>query len=216
VAKNWLTVVGVAGNTVRNGPETRPISVIYYPVRQKVWDVLSLVVRTQSDPVAMESAIDDQVHRIDGTLPRIAPSTVKEQLWSMGSQRRFQIELFGLFSFLAVVLAAVGMYAVTAYAMGQRTREIGIRMALGAPRVEVLLTMLRQALLPVGLGLFAGLAVALAISRTFAGLLYGVASTDPVTYLCVCLLLLAVAAVAAYIPAHHATRIYPLVALRYE
>jgi ABC-type antimicrobial peptide transport system permease subunit len=103
-----------------------------------------------------------------------------------------------------------------AYAVGQRTREIGIRMALGARRVDVLLMMLRQALLPVGLALFAGLAIALAISRTLAGLLYGVTSTDPLTYVSVCLLLLAIATIAAYIPARHATRVDPLVALRYE
>jgi ABC-type antimicrobial peptide transport system permease subunit len=89
-------------------------------------------------------------------------------------------------------------------------------MALGARRVDVLLMMLRQALLPVGLGLVAGLAIALAISRAFAGLLYGITSTDPITYVSVCLLLLAIAAVAAYFPARRATRVDPLVALRYE
>lgn len=216
VSKDWLTVVGVAGDTVQNGPETRPISVIYYPVRQKVWDALALMVRTESDPVAMEAAIGDQIHRIDRTIPRAEASTVEHQLWELGSQRRFQIELFTLFSFFAVLLAAVGMYAVMAYAMGQRTREIGIRMALGARRVDVLLMMLRQGLWPVLLGLAAGLAIALAISRTLAGLLYGITYTDPVTYVSVCSLLLAIAAIAAYIPARRATRIDPLVALRYE
>lgn len=216
VSKDWLTVVGVAGDTVQNGPETRPISVIYYPVRQKVWDALALMVRTESDPVAMEAAIGDQIHQIDRTIPRTEASTVEQQLWELGSQRRFQIELFTLFSFFAVVLAAVGMYAVMAYAMGQRTREIGIRMALGARRVDVLLMMMRQGLLPVLLGLAAGLAIALTISRTLAGLLYGVTSTDPVTYVSVCVLLLAIAAIAAYIPARRATRIDPLAALRYE
>jgi putative ABC transport system permease protein len=215
-ARDWLTVVGVAGDTVRDGPETRPISVIYFPVHQKVWDVLALVVRTQSDPVAMEAAIDAQVHQTDRTLPRTAPSTVAEQLYRLESQRRFQIELFALFSAFALVLASVGMYAVMAYAAGQRTREIGLRMALGARRADVLLLMMRQALAPVGLGLLAGLAIALAISRTFAGLLFEITTTDPLTYFCVCSLLLSVAAVAASIPAHHATRIDPLVALRCE
>lgn len=93
-AKDWLTVVGVAGNTVRDGPETRPISTIYFPVRQKVWDVLALMVRTQTDPTAMEAAVDNQIHQIDRTLPRTTPMTVEEQLWNLGSQRRFQIELF--------------------------------------------------------------------------------------------------------------------------
>jgi putative ABC transport system permease protein len=215
-SKGWLTVIGVAGDTVRNGPETRPISVIYFPVRQKVWDVLTLMVRTQSSPSSMEAAIDNQIHQIDRTLPRTTPSTVEEQLWSLGAQRRFQIELLTLFSLLAVVLAAVGIYGVMAYAMGQRTREIGIRMALGAQRGDVLLMILRQALLPVGMGLLAGLAIALAISRAFAGLLYDVTATDPVSYVSVCLFLLTIAAIAAYIPAHRATRVDPLVALRYE
>ena len=214
-AKSWLTVVGVAGDTVGN-PETHPIPIIYFPVRQKVWDELALMVRTQSDPVSMEAAIDNQIHQIDKTLPPTNPSTVEEQLWNLGSQRRFQIELLTLFSFFAVVLAAVGIYAVMAYAVGQKTREIGIRMALGARRVDVLLMMLHQALLPVGLGLLAGVAIALGISRTFAGILYGVSSTDPGTYVSVCLLLLAIAALAAYIPARHATRVDPLFALRYE
>jgi putative ABC transport system permease protein len=216
VAKDWLTVVGVAGDTVQNGPETRPISIIYYPVRQKVWDALVLMVRTESDPVAMEAAIGDQIHQIDRTIPCTEPSTVERQLWELGSQRRFQIELFTLFSFFAIVLAGVGMYAVMAYAVGQRTREIGIRMALGARRADVLLMILRQGLLPVVLGLVAGLAIAFVLTRTLRGLLYGITPTDPVTYLSVCALLFGIAAIAAYIPARRATRVDPLVALRYE
>lgn len=215
-AKDWLTVVGVVGDTVRNGPETRPISILYFPVRQKVWDVLTLMVRTESDPAAMGAAISAQTHQIDPTIPSTDPKTVEQQLWELGSQRRFQIELFTLFSLFAIVLAVVGMYAVMAYSVGRRTREIGIRMALGARRVDVLLMMLRQGLAPVVFGLVAGLAVALTMSRAFAGLLYGITSTDPVTYASVCALLLAVAGIAAYIPVRRATRVDPLVALRYE
>jgi putative ABC transport system permease protein len=215
-AKNWLTVVGVAGDTVQNGPETRPIAVIYFPVRQKVWDVLALMVRTESDPAAMEAAIAEQVHQVDPAVPRSDPSTVDQQLWELGSQRRFQIELFTLFSFSAIVLAAVGIYAVMAYSMGQRTREIGIRMALGARRIDVLRMMLRQGLLPVALGLLAGLVIALAVSRTLEGLLFGVTHTDPLTYASVCALLLAIAAIAAWLPARRATKVDPLVVLRYE
>jgi predicted permease len=215
-AKDWLTVVGVAGDTVQNGPETRPISVIYFPVRQKVWDVLVLMVRTESDPAVLEAAIADRVHQVDPTVPRTDPSTLEEQLWQLESQRRFQIELFTLFSFLAVVLAAVGIYAVMAYTMRQQTREIGIRIALGARRRDVLVMMFRQGLVPVVLGLVAGLAIALSISHILAGLLFGVTSTDPVTYMSVCAFLLGMATIAAYIPARRATRVDPLVALRYE
>lgn len=216
VAKEWLTVVGVAGDTVQNGPETRPISVIYYPVRQKVWDSLVLMVRTESDPVAMEAAIGEQIHRIDNTIPRTEPATVEQQLWDLESPRRFQIELFTLFSFFAIVLAGVGMYAVMAYVVGQRTREIGIRMALGARRVDVLWMILRQGLLPVVLGMAAGLAIAFVFNRTLAGLLYGITPTDPATYLSVCALLFSIAAMAAYVPTRRATRVDPLAALRYE
>ena len=216
VAKDWLTIVGVAGDTVQNGPETRPISMIYYPVRQKVWDALVLMVRTESEPVAMEAAIGDQIHRIDRTIPRTEPVTVEQQLRELESQRRFQIELLALFSFFAIVLAGVGMYGVMAYAVGQRTREIGIRMALGARRADVLLMVLRQGLKPVVLGMAAGLAIAFAFSRTLAGLLYGTNSTDPITYSSVCVILFSIAALAAYVPARRATRVDPLVALRYE
>lgn len=103
-----------------------------------------------------------------------------------------------------------------AYAMDQRTREIGIRMALGARRIDVLLMMLRQALMPVGLGLLAGLIIALAANRTFAALLFGVTFTDPVTYVSVCGSLLVIAAIAAFIPARQATKVDPILALRYE
>jgi putative ABC transport system permease protein len=216
VAKDWLTVVGVAGDTVQNGPETRPISVIYYPVRQKVWEALVLMARTNSDPVAMEAAIGDQLHGIDKTIPRAEPSTVEQQLWELGSQRRFQIELFSLFSLFAIVLAGVGMYAVMAYTVGQRTHEIGLRMALGAQRTDVLSMILRQSLLPVVFGLIAGLGIAFVFGRILAGLLYGITSADPVTYLSVGALLFGIAAAAVYVPARRAMRVDPIVALRYE
>jgi putative ABC transport system permease protein len=180
-------VHAVAGDTFQNGPESRPISVIYYSVHQKEWDALVLMVRTESDPVAMEAAIGDQIHRIDKTIHRTEPATVEQQLWELESDRRFQIELFTLFSFFAIVLAGVGMYAAMAHLVGQRTREIGIRMALGARRMDVLLMILRQGLLPVVLGWSLADALAFAFSRTLVGLLDGVTSTDPITHSeCVC------------------------------
>ncbi len=216
VAKDWLTVVGVAGDSARDGPETQPAPVIYYPVRQKVWDALVLMVRTDSDPAALGAVVANQIHQMDKTIPRTEPSTVEQQLWEMGSQRRFQAGLFALFAFLAMVLAAIGIYAVVSYAVRQRTLEIGIRMALGARRGTVLGMILRQCLTPVVLGLFTGAMMAIACSRVLAGFLYEISATDPITYVCVCGLLLAIAAVASFVPAHRAIMVDPLVSLRFE
>jgi len=216
VAKDWLTVVGVAGDTARDGPETQAAPVIYYPVRQKVWDALVLMVRTDSDPAALGTAVVNQIHELDKTIPRIEPTTVERQLWEMGSQRRFQTGLFALFGLLAMALAAIGIYAVVSYSVGQRTLEIGIRMALGAQRSDVFGMILRQCLTPVVLGLIGGAMIAIACSRVLAGFLFGISASDPTTYLSVCGLLLAIAALASYIPAHRAIKADPLVSLRFE
>jgi putative ABC transport system permease protein len=216
VVKDWLTVAGVVGDTVQNGAETRPISVIYYPVHQKVWEDLTLMVRTYSDPSTLQASIGDQIHQIDPTIPRVQATTVQRLLWDLSATRRLQIDLFSLFSSLAIFLAGVGMYAVMSYAVGQRTREIGIRMALGARRLHVLITVLGQALVPVALGLITGLAIEIAFSRVLAGLLYGIAPIDPMTYLGVCLILLMIAGMAAYLPLRRAIQVDPIVALRCE
>jgi predicted permease len=215
-AKDWLTVVGVAGDTVQNGPETRPVALIYYPVRQKVWETLELMVRSDGQPAVVEKAVADEVRAVDKTIPLEKISTVEQQLWEMGAQRRFQIELFGLFALLANVLAAVGIYGVMAYLVGQRTREIGIRMALGARRRDVVWMILQQGLVPAMLGLLAGTGLAIAVMRVLAGLLYGIAATDPVTYLGVCVVVLAIVALAAVVPARRAMRVDPMIALRHE
>jgi putative ABC transport system permease protein len=215
-AKDWLTVVGVAGDTVQNGPETRPVALIYYPVRQKVWETLELMVRSDGQPAVVEKAVADEVRAVDKTIPLEKISTVEQHLWEMGAQRRFQIELFGLFALLANVLAAVGIYGVMAYLVGQRTREIGIRMALGARRRDVVWMILQQGLVPAMLGLLAGTGLAIAVMRVLAGLLYGIAATDPVTYLGVCVVVLAIVALAAVVPARRAMRVDPMIALRHE
>jgi putative ABC transport system permease protein len=209
-------VVGIAGDTAGDGPETQPAPVIYYPVRQKVWDALVLMVRTDSEPAALGAAVANQIHQMDRTIPRIKPTTIEEQLWEMGSQRRFQAGLFALFGMLAMALAAIGIYAVVSYSVGQRTLEIGIRMALGAQRSNVLGMILRQCLTPVVLGLIGGAMIAIACSRFLVGFLFGIYASDPITYLSVCGLLFAIAALASYVPAHRAIKADPLVSLRFE
>jgi putative ABC transport system permease protein len=215
-AKDWLTVVGVAGDTARDGPETQPAPVIYYPVRQKVWDALVLMVRTDSDPAELGAAVANQIHQMDRTIPRIEPTTVEEQLWDRGSQRHFQTGLFALFGMLAMALAAIGIYAVVSYSVGQRTLEIGIRMALGAQRSNVLGMMLCQCLTPVVLGLIGGAMIASACGRVLAAFLFGISASDPITYLSVYGLLLAIAALASYVPAYRVIKADPLMSLRFE
>ena len=215
-SKDWLTVVGVAGDTVQNGPETRPVALMYYPVRQKVWETLELMVRSDGEPATIERAVADEVRAVDKTIPLEKISTVEQHLWEMGAQRRFQIELFGLFALLANVLAGVGIYGVMAYLVGQRTREIGVRMALGARRRDVLRMTLQQGLAPAIFGLLAGTGLAMAVMRVLAGLLYGITATDPVTYLGVCAVVLAIVALAAVVPARRAMRVDLMIALRSE
>lgn len=215
-SKEWLTVVGVAGDTVQNGPETRPVALIYYPVRQKVWETLELMVRSDGEPAAIVKAVGDEVRAVDKTIPLEEISTVEQHLWEMGAPRRFQIELFGLFALLANVLAAVGVYGMMAYMVGQRTREIGVRMALGARRGDVLTMILRQGLAPAVLGLIAGTGLAMLVMRVMAALLFGITATDWVTYFGVALVVVVTVALAAAVPARRAMRVDPTVALRYE
>jgi predicted permease len=214
--KGRLTVVGVVGDAVQNGPETPVIPVFYFPVRQKVWDSLDLMVRTAAEPAAVATAVGNEVQALDKTIPRSAITTVERHLWELGSQRRFQMELFGVFSFLAIVLAAAGIYGVMAYAATQRTNEIGIRMALGAQRGDVLRMMLREGLGPALFGLVTGLSVAMALTQLLRGFLFGITPGDPVTYVTVAAVVAGIAALAAVVPICRAMRVDPIIALRYE
>jgi putative ABC transport system permease protein len=140
-----------------------------------------------------------------------------EQLWGISiAPQRFNLWLFGSFAALALILAAIGIYGVMTYNVAQRTREIGIRMAMGARRSDVLRLVLTQSILPAATGVFLGLSVALALTRLMASLLFGLTATDPATFAVVALLLILVALAAAYMPARRATQVDPLVALRYE
>jgi len=214
--KETLTVVGVVGDVVQNGPETPVIPVFYFPVRQKVWESLDLMVRTGAEPAAVTTAVGDEVHAIDKTIPRSAITTVERHLWELGSQRRFQMELFGLFSLFAIVLATAGIYGVMAYAATQWTNEIGIRMALGAQRADVLRMMLGEGLGPVLLGLVTGLGVATVLTRLLRGFLFGITPGDPVTYVTAATVVASAAALAAVVPICRAMRVDPVIALRYE
>jgi predicted permease len=209
-------VIGVVGTTIIGAVGEDPQPVAYIPMRQQYSPQASILVRTTGNPEAVMGAVRAQVNQLDRNLALTNGQTV-EQLLAQGLwAARMGAVLLGLFGLLALILASIGIYGVLSYSVTQRTSEIGIRMALGAQSKQVLKLVLRQGMLLAGVGVLVGLAIALPITRFASTLLYGVSVWDPVTYIAITLLLMAVAFLACYVPARRATRIDPLVALRFE
>jgi predicted permease len=209
-------VIGVVGTTIIGAVGEDPQPVAYIPMRQQYSPQASILVRTTGNPEAVMGAVRAQVNQLDRNLALTNGQTV-EQLLAQGLwAARMGAALLGLFGLLALILASIGIYGVLSYSVTQRTSEIGIRMALGAQSKQVLKLVLRQGMLLAGVGVLVGLAIALPITRFASTLLYGVSFWDPVTYIAITLLLMAVAFLACYVPARRATRIDPLVALRFE
>jgi len=211
-----LTIVGVVGDVRREGLEKEAISQIFIALTQNPNRQMNLVVRTTADPLSLAAAVRNEIRSIDKALPLFGVTTVERQLEEMGATRRFQTWLLGLFAVIALGLAAVGIYGVMSYAVTQRTHELGIRVALGAQRSDVLKLVLTQGLKLALFGIVIGLLVALALTRWMETLLFGVRPTDPVTFCLIAVVLLCVALLACWIPARRATQIDPLVALRCE
>ncbi|HEX9760577.1 MAG TPA: FtsX-like permease family protein, partial [Candidatus Acidoferrales bacterium] len=213
---NWYTIVGVIRD-VRRGNLRRPIRAeAYFSAEQIRPRTMMLVVRTQQDPVQLTTAVRRQVRELDPEQPVFAVATLDQQVAEMIAQPRFSMILLGSFAGLAMLLAAVGIYGVMAYAVANRTHEIGIRMALGASPGAVLRLVLQQGLLLALAGVALGTAGALALTRLMSSLLFEVRATDPWTYAGVAVLLVGVALLACYIPARRAMRVDPIQALRYE
>lgn len=214
----WMTIVGVAGDVRQSALTAKPESEVFVPFTQHVNGRLSdpnLMVRAAGDPGAFASAIREMVRSLDKDVP-VKLTTMDALVADSVSQRRFQMRLLALFAGLAAMLAAVGIYGVIAYSVSQRTHEIGIRMALGAERADVVRMVIRQGMEMAGVGIAMGMAGAVALSRILGAQLYEVSATDAGTYMTVSLLLMAVALAATYIPARRATAVDPLIALRYE
>ena len=213
----YITIVGVVGHAKHESLDADPRIQLYVPVPQAGGvNRMDVVVRTSGDPRQYVSGVRAAIHDVDRDLPMARVTTVDELVSNSMGQRRLSTVLLGIFAGLALLLASLGIYGVMAYSVAQRTRELGVRVALGATRENVLGLVLRQGIVLAGVGAVIGLAGAFGLTRLIASQLYSVKATDPVTFAGVTVLLLAVAIGATLVPALRATRIDPLVALREE
>jgi predicted permease len=213
-----LTIVGIVADVRADGLDAPPPSVIYVDYRQRGLKNASsptILMRSSAPIGAIVSSARGIFHDVAPDVP-VKISTFKEEMGGWLADRRFLLLLVGLFAASALILAAVGIYGVVAFSVSRRTREIGIRVALGAQRSDVLRLVLGEGARMAALGVLLGIAASLAITRLMASLLFGVSAADPVTFACVAILLSFVTLLASYIPARRAARIDPLVALRYE
>ena len=214
MGKDPWEIIGVVGDIRHRSLESQPFPAMYMPSNQT--GGTNLVIRTQGDPANLAAAVRKEVQAIDPDQPVAAVRTMDEWVDTSVAQPRYRTALLGLFALLALVLASTGIYGVMSYSVTQRTHEIGVRMALGAKRRDVLGMVVRQGMVLVVAGVAIGLLGAFALTRVMSSLLFGVTAKDPITFVVVATLLTLVAFVACYIPARRATKVDPLVALRYE
>ena len=210
------SVVGVVGDAKQYDIAEQQRPQVYTPYAQNPHIFGTLVVRARAEPLALAQPVKEAVWSVDPEQPVWKVRTLEHLLSRNVADRRFVLSLMTCFAALAVLLTALGIYGVVSYTVARRTHELGLRMALGAQRGDVLRLVLRQGMSLALVGVAAGLAASFAVTRLMAGLLYGVSATDPLTYACVALLLAGVALLACYLPARRAMRVDPLVALRYE
>ena len=212
----WITIAGVAGDTKLYGLDSPSRFEVYLPLRQRPRPDMGLLVKSKVDPAALTSAIRGGVAAIDKDQPIFAIATMGELLNNSVSTRRITLILLGMFSALALLLAAIGIYGVISYSVAQRTHEIGIRVALGAQRRDVMRMILIEGARVVGAGVAIGIAASFALTRLMAKLLYAVSAADPATFIAVTAALALVASLACYLPARRTLRVDAMVALRYE
>ena len=214
----WITIVGVVGDVKHFGLDLPEQPALYSPYTQinpwKRW--MAITARTQANPESMAQSVKQQIWKVDSQLPITDVKTMNEVSAASFAARRFNMLLLAIFAGLALVLAAVGIYGVMSYAVTQRTQEIGIRMALGARATDVLKLIIKNGMTLTLLGVVIGVAGALALTRLLTTLLFGVTPTDKPTFIAVSAVLILVALLACYLPARRATKVDPLVALRYE
>jgi putative ABC transport system permease protein len=206
-------IIGIVGDIRHRALESRPAAAMYMPTYETG---MNLVIRTKGEPTSIAAAARKEVQGIDPDQPVAAVRTMEQWLDTSTSGPRYRTTLLALFALVALVLAATGIYGVMSYSVSQRTHEIGVRMALGARQLDVLKLVVRQGMSLVVVGVALGLFGAFALTRVMSSLLFGVTAKDPLTFLSVAAVLTLIAFIACYLPARRATKVDPLVALRYE
>jgi putative ABC transport system permease protein len=212
----WMTIVGVVGDVVHNPYERIPRQTFYLPYQQAPALWMDIGVRTAGDPLMAAPAVTAAIRSVDPEQPITDMRTMERSIHNRSIGLNYMAALMGIFGAIALFLSAIGVYGVMAYLVSEQTQEIGLRMALGAPRGSVLQMIFRRGLTTIGTGLIIGLPLAFGFSRLMASLIFGVSATDATTFVGIPLALMAAAALAIYIPARRAMRIDPIVALRYE
>lgn len=214
--KGWLKIVGIAKDVKYRSLSDSPQPFLYVPLLQDYRSNMILVARMSGDPEKMAHVVQATVASIDPQMPLFDIKTLEEHIGLSLFLQRMAATLLSIFGLLALSLAAIGLYGVMAYVVSQRTHELGIRISIGAQKMDVFKLVLSQGLALTVIGVLGGLLVALAVTRLTSHLLYGVSATDPITFTLVALLLIGVALVATFFPAHRATRIDPMIALRHD
>jgi len=213
----WATIVGVVGHVKQSDLAGEDVKGKYYfPLFQMPVPFMSFVMRAPSDAGRLSTAMRDAVRAVDPTQPLSQIRPMTEMVNNSLAPRRFVVTVLGVFATMALAMALIGLYGVISYAVTQRTQELGVRMALGAQPAEILRMVLGQGMKLAGVGAVAGLVVSLAMSRFLRGELFHVSAVDPLTFAMMAGALIAAALLASYIPARRATRVDPMVALRYE
>jgi len=216
LTKDWLEIVGIAKDVKNRSLSEAPQPFLYLPLLQDYRSNMILVARTPTEPQQVSKSVRAVVAALDPGIPIFDVKTLEEHVGVSLYLQRMAATLLSIFGLLALSLAAIGLYGVMAYSVSQRTRELGIRVSVGAERHDIFKLILGQGLAMSVVGLLAGLVAALAVTRLTANLLYGVSATDPVTFIVIALLLLCVTLLACYFPARRATKVDPIIALRIE
>src|SRR6185436_11675306 len=220
----WGTIVGVVAHVRHYGiDQVKQYGLaqegreqVYFPYLQRPTRQMYLAIKTPMDPLSLTNAVREQVLALDKDLPVYEIKSMEQLISSSLAERQLNMVLLAGFSLIALLLAAVGIYGVMSYSVAQRTHEMGIRMALGAKQSNVLTLVVRQGMTLALAGVAAGLVGALALTRLMTTLLYGVSTTDPLTFVAIAVILSAVALVACLVPARRATKVDPMIGLRYE